>query len=1144
MRRTLYRTFDSELFLFSAASREGLLDAIGRVEKFLEDPSHCRPADLAFTLGKGYRRKWPCLAVVASSWQELRSKLQYATARLREKGCRQIREKKGIYYFAHRLGAEGKLAFLFPGEGSQYTNMMRDLCLYFPEARSAFDIADGACRGEPDGFVPSALIFPTGNSEGQSREGLWDIHFAVLAVLGANEAMRRIFERLGIRPDVVAGHSSGEVAALDMAGALGERDDERMVHKLRDIYQMIKRLDEATNIPTSVLLTVGGIDRDRIDEAMARFDGYLQLAMENCSLQYILCVPEEKTQKIAQHFVAQGAICEPLPFRRPYHTSWFSPALSTVKSILQKMEIRPPQIEVYSCMTASPFPHDPDEVRDIFLRQWAAPVRFQETVEAMYADGVRIFADVGPRGPLAAFADNILRDRPHLAVACNRADRSGIHQLHHALGLLAAHGVAMNLDYLHLRRGSRLLDLDAGTERRDGNVHKQFHFPPAVPRIRAGDFVLRHDTTLRKSGQTASTVPVAATDNGVTSGAVMMAYLDAMQEFLASQGELLQQMALPVPVSAVVPQPKPLSARRGSAAGPLVGQLVEIVPARSLVSIRRFDVNEDLFLEDHTFGTAISTRDPTLRGLPVLPLVMSLETAAETALQLFPEKVVTKIKDIRGNRWVTFEEEIVTLRVVARCISTADPVEVRVELREEGPDDKLATYRPAAAEATVVLEDRYPTPPLGPAIVPTVPGERVWERGDIYPQRTFHGPRFQGIASVDRFSGNWLEGTLIIPSRACLFRREPKPVFAVDPIFVDSMGQLLGLIATRELFTGEALLPFSVEEIRFYGSPLPVGTVLKARMVWDSNEQQHWGNIQAVDANGRLCVDILGWRDRTFQITPGLHRALLVPTEQFLTDKLTPSSEVLDPHDGGHCICAVSGFPLEVFNGSYGIWYKSAAFAVLNPVERQEWKKLTGTIRSRSEWLLGRAAAKDSVRHLLRRKFGTSLGAADITIATDGKGRPIVAGGWNGSLSQHPRISIAHTQGLAVAVAIDAERKRTPGIDVELLREPEPSFLEGAFSASDLRLLPPGEAAFAEWALRLWCAKEALSKALGTGLRFGPKHLIVESVDLNNGQVSLGLKGEWLKQFPALEGTTLRARTYRMEGHVLGLCSIPDEKGS
>src|SRR5207237_857216 len=75
-----------------------------------------------------------------------------------------------------------------------------------------------------------------------------------------------------------------------------------------------------------------------------------------------------------------------------------------------------PKTDIYSCTTAAPYPSDPTEIRRLFVEHWACPVRFRETIEAMYAAGVRLFAEVGPRGNLTAFVDDILRGRPPLAV--------------------------------------------------------------------------------------------------------------------------------------------------------------------------------------------------------------------------------------------------------------------------------------------------------------------------------------------------------------------------------------------------------------------------------------------------------------------------------------------------------------------------------------------------------------------------------------------------------------------------------------------------------------------------------------------------------------------------------------------------------
>src|SRR5262249_44420968 len=123
----------------------------------------------------------------------------------------------------------------------------------------------------------------------------------------------------------------------------------------------------------------------------------------------------------------------------------------------ETLGIKKPDIQLYSCSTATTFPDDPVSICELVAAQWASPVRFRQTIEAMYQNGVRIFVEVGPRHNLTAFVDDILRGKPHLAVPSNMPHRSGITQLNHLVGWLAAHHVPMQLDYLYQRRAPERL---------------------------------------------------------------------------------------------------------------------------------------------------------------------------------------------------------------------------------------------------------------------------------------------------------------------------------------------------------------------------------------------------------------------------------------------------------------------------------------------------------------------------------------------------------------------------------------------------------------------------------------------------------------------------------------------------------------
>ena len=116
------------------------------------------------------------------------------------------------------------------------------------------------------------------------------------------------------------------------------------------------------------------------------------------------------------------------------------------------------RVDLYSCVTTERYPEDPDTIRQLAAVQWASTVRFRETTEAMYRDGVRIFVEVGPKSNLSGFVDDVLRGKPHVSIPSNVQHRSGILQLHHMLGQLTAHGVKLSLAPLYERRDPKQFD--------------------------------------------------------------------------------------------------------------------------------------------------------------------------------------------------------------------------------------------------------------------------------------------------------------------------------------------------------------------------------------------------------------------------------------------------------------------------------------------------------------------------------------------------------------------------------------------------------------------------------------------------------------------------------------------------------------
>ncbi|MFQ5737874.1 MAG: beta-ketoacyl synthase N-terminal-like domain-containing protein [Acidobacteriota bacterium] len=461
----MYR-WDSEVVLLEADSRAGLIEQGQQLRDFVSAAPQTSLKDVAYTLNTRLGQKPFRLAIVASSPEDLEKKLERGLRRLEEPSKESIKDRKGIYFFSKPLAWEGKLAFLFPGEGSQYLNMLDDLCLHFPEVRARFEQIDRvlAHRGR-QGDLPSQFIFQPHTAGGEpegDEEGLWQIEGAVAAVTAANQAILALFRRLDIQPEVMLGHSTGEYTAFQVSGMMDLEGEGAYEKCLVELEQSHQKAASTQGVPSAALLAIGA-DAAAVGKIIEESGAPLMIGMDNCPHQTVVVGPKIAVEEFIDRLSDKGLMYEVLPFDRPYHSPLFQAYAEHLRSFLGRWLTSPSRLPVYSCTTTKPYPSDLDKIQDIALRHWMRPVRFRETVESMYADeGVRIFLEVGPRGNLTAFVDDVLASQPHLAVASNLLSRSGITQLNHALALLAAHGLPMRLDYLYQRRSPRRLSLESG----------------------------------------------------------------------------------------------------------------------------------------------------------------------------------------------------------------------------------------------------------------------------------------------------------------------------------------------------------------------------------------------------------------------------------------------------------------------------------------------------------------------------------------------------------------------------------------------------------------------------------------------------------------------------------------------------------
>jgi len=476
--------WDSEAVILEAASRPELIEKGKCLLGFIAENPGGDLKDIAYSLNCALLNSLPSrLSIVAESLSDLSKKLGFALGGLADPACLQIKDRSGIFYFDKPLGREGKIAFLFPGEGAQYTNMLSDLCVHFPEVRRWFDRAERVFLKK--GVLPSLkqVLFPPPHEPSEKKElaekALWSMRYAVMSVCAADLAMHDFLGHLEIKPDAIAGHSIGQDVAVLASGIVPE-DEELMLESYYE-NSTIRESDEA-DIPRARLMTVGGMASPDVMEVVKENEGELFVSMDNCPNQVILCGSEEAIKKAYEALVKKGAICAFLPFERAYHTPWYRPLCEHTERRIKGVKIQAPGIPVYSCSTAEPFPNEPDLIRRVMVDQWALPVRFRQTIEAMHDSGIRIFLEVGPRGNLTSFVEDTLRDRSFLAVPSNIASRSSITQVNTFIGLLAAHSVPMKLDYLYHNRVARRLSIPGLTSQRNefGSISEQRKTPAGM----------------------------------------------------------------------------------------------------------------------------------------------------------------------------------------------------------------------------------------------------------------------------------------------------------------------------------------------------------------------------------------------------------------------------------------------------------------------------------------------------------------------------------------------------------------------------------------------------------------------------------------------------------------------------------------
>jgi acyl transferase domain-containing protein/4'-phosphopantetheinyl transferase EntD len=1050
----------AELCVFSAENDQALADKLALTAEMLGSIIASSADSIAAYLSSRDEGLSHRISMVVKDTEDLREKILQAMKRLAKDEGERWSTRNGINY--SRSPIEGRVAFMFPGEGSQYLFMLDDLVLHFEEVRKWFDFWRGLYPTDP-GEDRTDIVFPplselTERRREELEKRLHAMDVGSEAVFIGSQAIFALLTSLGVHPDVMIGHSTGESSALVASGAIAPGGPKQLAEAIRELNRVYNCVLEEGKIPTGSLMAVGALLHEEVKGQIAALGNRVVVAMDNCSNQLVLYGSEDAISEIQEKLASMGGICVVLPFNRGYHTSHFSEMSDAFLQYYERIGLGMPHVPLYSCASADLFPNDTVGARNLAGRQWSNAVRFRETILRMHQEGIKYFVEVGPSGNLSSFVNDILAGKEYVSLATNSRRRKGIEQFLTVLSHLYANRKEVQLSKLFTSRFIPQFDPE-------GNKNKQ-----------------------PKSMYIANTMPILHFRD--EDRRVLMDILSLKQDQPISR---IQETVPPYQVTA------PEEIRAGSSVGPEgYTPFLSTITEWSEYNLKAecsLSVHTDNFLRNHTLSGPVSEDDPDLIGLSCVPLTVSLEMMAEASALLAGSTGLKVIENVRVYDWIALDDGVLTLEVTAEAMGEG---RYKAGLFNAGN---------LTASAEFSFEEEFRSASLPPLC--EVRNSR-WEGHELYTFGMFHGPIFQNIDGIDGWNDQGIDASLSDVSLEGFFEKNETPNLILNPVLLDAIGQLAAYWIAHDSGTDFNCFPTSIDRIELY-CPCPQnrkGLRLLGRQsrvdgdcCCSTSASQLW-QFECLDGMGNSLFRAENLTNVYYAVPNAYCQVRIDPLGNWLGSPLGNSPE------GGVMLWEVPHLPEKFCIQSGGIFLRILAHAVLGSEELDEWRELRSKARKKREWLLGRMCIKEAVRYWIFQQTGRLLFPADIVVRHEENGAPYVDGLWIDDLGSPPEVSLSHNGFVSVA-AVSAPMCPV-GVDVEHAGKPlNPDLMDGALSDSERRMLVGAkEARLPDGLMRIWCAKEAAAKYLGTGLRGRPEEFEVSFLNNEWTQAAVNFRGD------------------------------------
>ena len=409
------------------------------------------------------------MLIIARSLDDLTKKLNLVIDQLAQ-DAKSIKDSQGIYFAAlenNDLAKAGKLAFLFPGQGSQYPGMLNDLAVRFAEVEKQCAKANRVLNDRLNKAL-SMYIFPppafSTEEQAKQKEALTDTRIAQPAMGAADMALLALLESFALKPDMLAGHSYGEYVALCAAGYF---DFEQMITISAERGRILAEAAHGDNNGDRFrgAMAAAACSAEALAKHLPEMGAQVHIANYNSPAQTIISGAAEEIDKAVDFLQKKDIAARRIAVSQAFHTPHMKDAAEKLVAVLKKARFSSAEIDTYSNTTGNKYERSSDNLENLLGRHTVEAVNFIKQIDNMYTDGARVFLEVGPGNVLTGLASAILKQRTDaVCISIDKQGRDSLLGLLHALAQLSINGIDIDWQRLYQYRLAYLkpvLDVDA-----------------------------------------------------------------------------------------------------------------------------------------------------------------------------------------------------------------------------------------------------------------------------------------------------------------------------------------------------------------------------------------------------------------------------------------------------------------------------------------------------------------------------------------------------------------------------------------------------------------------------------------------------------------------------------------------------------